>query len=170
LDYHKTIVLPVYILRGGGLLVRVNDMNNLLKISSISQDVDEYFIEHMHYPGLDAQFVFELTQRVQEVKGAVYHQIAPSPSNLPPFELQHGPISPAEIIVALSSAGIFTAVYQTISSYLIRNQARELTLTKGKVTITIKGHSLPEETELLKKLAPELLRKEKSATTKVSKK
>lgn len=132
-------------------------MNDFLKISSISQDVNEYTIEHMHYPGLDSQFVFELTRSVQEANGSVYHQVAPPPPNLPGFELRHGAISPAEIIVALGSAGIFSAVYQAIASYLTRNQSRELTLTKGKVTITIKGHSLPEETELLSKLAPELL-------------
>lgn len=135
-------------------------MSDLLKISSISQDVNEYITERMHYPGLDNQFVFELTRSVQEVDGVVYHQIAPPPPNLPDFKLRHGAISPAEIIVALGSAGIFTAVYQTIASYLTRNQSRELTLTKGKITLTIKGHSLPEETELLKKLAPELLPKD----------
>ena len=134
-------------------------MSDLLKISSISQDVNEYIIERMHYPGLDNQFVFELTHHVQEAKGTVYHQIAPLTSDLPGFELRHGAISPAEVIIALGSAGIFTTIYQTIVSYLTRNQNRELTLTKGKVTITIKGHSLPEETVLLKKLAPELLPK-----------
>lgn len=134
-------------------------MSDLLKISSISQDVNKYIIENIHYPGLDSQLVFELTRNVQEARGVVYHQIAPPPLDLPDFELRHGAISPAEVIVALGSAGIFTAVYQTIASYLTRNQSRELTLTKGKVTITIKGHSLPEETELLKKLAPELIPK-----------
>lgn len=148
-------------------------MSDLLKISSISQDVNEYIAERMHYPGLDNQFVFELTRSVQEAKGAVYHQIASPPPNLPDYELRHGAISPAEIIVALGSAGIFTAVYQAIASYLTRNQARELTLTKGKVTITIKGHSLPEESELLKQLAPELLpqeTKEKNAKSQRAKK
>ncbi len=41
-------------------------MSDFLKISSISQDVNEYIVEQMHYPGLDSQFVFELTHRVQE--------------------------------------------------------------------------------------------------------
>ncbi|MBN1318447.1 MAG: hypothetical protein JXA42_23405, partial [Anaerolineales bacterium] len=93
-------------------------MSDFLKISSISQDVNEYTIEHMHYPGLDNQFVFELTRSVQEAKGSVYHQVAPPPLNFPGFELCHGAISPAEVIVALGSAGIFTTVYQAIASYL----------------------------------------------------
>jgi hypothetical protein len=132
-------------------------MSDLLKISSISQDVNEYIAERLHYPGLDQQFVFELTRTVQAAKGTVFHQIAPPPPDLPDFELRHGAVSPAEVIIALGSAGVFTAVYETIKSYLERNQSRELTLAKGEVSVTIKGHTMPQERELLKLLAPELL-------------
>lgn len=148
-------------------------MSDLLKISSISQDVNDYMTEHRHYPGLDSQFVSELTRHVQEARSAVYYQIAPPEPDWAPFKLRHGAISPAEVIVALGSAGVFTVVYQCIASYLTRNQGRELTLTKGDVTITIKGHSLPDQTALIAKLAPELLaqtKKDESAETKKSKK
>jgi hypothetical protein len=88
------------------------NMEDLLKISSTPQETIEYLDEHWRYPSLDSQFVTELTRRVREAKGLVYHQIAPLPPDLPGYELQHGPISPAEVLVALGSAGIFTTVYQ----------------------------------------------------------
>lgn len=133
-------------------------MDDLLVISSLSEDLNGYLTEHFQYPELDHRLVFDLTQNVQGVKGLIYYQIPPPPPSDAPFsELRHGAISPAEVIVAVGSAGIFTAVYQAIASYLKRHKDRELTLKKGEVAITIKGHSLPEETDLLKALAPELL-------------
>ncbi len=68
-----------------------------------------------------------------------------------------------QVAIALGSAGVFSTLYQAIGSYISRNQSREITLEKGKTKITIKGHSLPEEQELLKKLAPELLPKQKES-------
>lgn len=132
-------------------------MSNLLEVSTISQDVNAYYAEQMRYPGLDQKLVFDLTTNVRHENGSVYYHIPPVSPHIPGFEIDSGAVSPAEVIVALSSAGIFTVVYQAIASYLARNRDRELTLTKGKVSITIKGHSLPEENELLKRLAPELL-------------
>lgn len=54
-----------------------------------------------------------------------------------------------EVVIALSSAGAFTAIYQVICKFLERNKDREITLERGKVKVTVKGHSLPEEKELL---------------------
>jgi hypothetical protein len=65
---------------------------------------------------------------------------------------------PLEVIVALGSAGVFTAIFQTLSSVLLRNKDRELTVTipsQGKA-ITLKGHDLHEEKELLRLLALDL--------------
>jgi hypothetical protein len=113
-------------------------METLLKISSVPQDVKQYTIEHLHYPDLDSQLVMQLTQQAQAANGMIFHQIAPLSLDLPGFELRHGAVSPAEIIIALGSAGVFTAVYEVIKSYLNRNQGRELTLSRGEVSITIK--------------------------------
>jgi hypothetical protein len=63
----------------------------------------------------------------------------------------------AEIILAIGSAGAFTALYQIIGSLLKKNENRELTLKLGDVELTLKGHTLPEEEALLERLAPELL-------------
>jgi hypothetical protein len=54
-----------------------------------------------------------------------------------------------EVVIALSSAGAFTAIYQIICKFLERHKDREITLERGKVKVTVKGHSLPEEKELL---------------------
>lgn len=125
-------------------------MDELLRVSDGMKETDSPYPFY-----LDGAFVQELTIRVQESGGKIYHEFVPSAKE----KLNHGWIPPTEVIVALGSAGVFSALYQSISSYLMRNQNRELTLEKGKVKITIKGHSLPEEMELLKEIAPELLPK-----------
>ncbi len=69
----------------------------------------------------------------------------------------------AELIVALGSAGVFTALYELISRTLARSKDRELTVErdgKGGVSITLKGHAVAEERELVRQLAPELLPKD----------
>lgn len=125
-------------------------MEQLLKISNVVQPNEEY-------ASFDSGFVVELTLRVQAKMGEVYYQVPPPHSSSIGTELRQGSITPAEIIIALGSAGLFTAVYQAISSYLTRNEGREIQLSKGKVSITVKGHSLPDEMQLLRELAPELL-------------
>lgn len=62
-----------------------------------------------------------------------------------------------DLLVTLGSAGAFTALYQIISMILQRHKERELTFERGETKITIKGHNLPEERELLKQLFPENL-------------
>lgn len=72
-----------------------------------------------------------------------------------PVRMRTGSL-PIEIIVALGSAGAFTALFQLISNLLSKNKDRELTITipSEEKTLTLKGHSLPEEKELIKRLAP----------------
>ena len=57
-----------------------------------------------------------------------------------------------EIIIALSSAGAFTAFFQFLRSYLERDKHRELTLQRDKIKLTIKGHSHNSEAEVLEQL------------------
>jgi hypothetical protein len=125
-----------------------NTMKELLRISDSTIKSES---NHKLY--LESELVQEMTMRVQDAGGKIYHEFVLSAKE----KLNLGWVPPTEVIIGLGSAGVFTALYQTISSYLTRNQNRELTLEKGNIKITIKGHSLPEETELLKKLAPELL-------------
>lgn len=63
---------------------------------------------------------------------------------------------PFEVIIALGSAGAFTALYQIICKVIGKNEAREVVIEKDGVKISIKGHSLPEQKELLDKLLPQL--------------
>lgn len=132
-------------------------MSDLLKISNSLPESNEQMADFMRYQGLEPQFVSELTRSIQEAKSTVYYQVPPPEPDWSPFRGSHGSGTPAEIIISLASAGVFSVTYQAIASFFARNQGRELTLTKGDVTITIKGHSLPDETELIEKLAPELL-------------
>jgi hypothetical protein len=67
------------------------------------------------------------------------------------------PTDIATIIVALGSAGAFTTLYQTIVKLLEKNKDREVTIEGAGTKICLKGHSFPEEMELLQKVAPELL-------------
>jgi len=66
------------------------------------------------------------------------------------------PISPNEIVVALGSAGAFTALYKIICKVLEKDKDREIRIEREGVSIQIRGHSIPNEKELLKQLAPEL--------------
>jgi hypothetical protein len=65
----------------------------------------------------------------------------------------------ADILLAIGSAGAFTAVYQIIASVLKKDAERELTLKLGEVVLTVKGHNLPEEQKLLSLLMPKLVPK-----------
>jgi hypothetical protein len=71
-----------------------------------------------------------------------------------------------DILVALGSAGAFTALYQVIASLLAKNKDRELTIERKGLKLTLKGHSLPEEKALLLQLAPELVEKPEKVKTK----
>ena len=74
----------------------------------------------------------------------------------------------AEIIVALGSAGAFTALYQIISKLLERHKDREIKIERAGCSISLKAHGFTEEKELLKLLAPELLPTHSSPNEKTS--
>lgn len=71
-----------------------------------------------------------------------------------------GGVSPFEIIVALGYAGAFTAIYRVIRDFLNKNKDREIKIERidieQEIKVTIKGHNLPEERELLEKILPEV--------------
>jgi hypothetical protein len=54
-----------------------------------------------------------------------------------------------EVIVVLGSASVFSTFYQILKAYLSRNKNRELIVETEKGKIAVKGHTLPEEKELL---------------------
>lgn len=62
-----------------------------------------------------------------------------------------------EIVVALGSAGAFTALYQVLAKLLERNQGKEVTLERRGTKISLKGLSMHETNELLEQLTPELI-------------
>jgi len=66
-----------------------------------------------------------------------------------------------EIIVAIGSAGAFQALYQVICKVLEKNKDREIIVVRKDKQITIKGHSLPEEKDIIRQIAPELIRRPK---------
>jgi len=66
-----------------------------------------------------------------------------------------GVITP-DIIIALTSAGGFTMLYQIISSILNRNKEKELVIERDGIKVSLKGFSIPEEKKLLELVAPEL--------------
>ena len=56
------------------------------------------------------------------------------------------------MVVALGSAGAFTAVYKIICKWFDRNKNRKLIIGTPDIHITIEGHSIPEQRELLDRL------------------
>lgn len=69
-------------------------------------------------------------------------------------------IRATEIIVALGTAGAFTALYKVVSEYLKKNNSKKLVIertVKGKSTkFVFDGFNTNEISDLLKMLPPEL--------------
>ena len=65
---------------------------------------------------------------------------------------------PVEIIVTLGSAGAFTALHHVLASVLRKDSARELTIAVPSTgaRITVKGHNLKDEKELLRAVGSDL--------------
>ena len=80
-----------------------------------------------------------------------------------PRTLNHYGAFSIDVWIAMGSVGAFTALYKVICKYLERNNENELTIMNGDVKITIKAHSLPEESALIRKLFPEELEKTKDS-------
>jgi hypothetical protein len=61
------------------------------------------------------------------------------------------------MIVALGSAGAFTAVYKIIRHWLARNKDRSVLLKTDRGEIKLSGQSAADQRELLEKLMPAIL-------------
>jgi hypothetical protein len=68
-----------------------------------------------------------------------------------------GAAAAIDVLVALGSAGVLTIVYQCLTVWCARHEDRELTLEFKGRKITMKGHSPPEQMDVLRQLAPEFL-------------
>jgi hypothetical protein len=66
-----------------------------------------------------------------------------------------GAVAASDLIVALGSGGAFTALYQVLSALIARHHEREIQIERGGVKVSLKGHSLAEEKDLLARLFPE---------------
>jgi len=62
-----------------------------------------------------------------------------------------------EFLVAIGSAGAFSAFYQITTKVLERHKDREIRIETSGNSVSLKGHSLAEEQMLLRELAPELV-------------
>jgi hypothetical protein len=69
---------------------------------------------------------------------------------------ERGANFPVELVLALSSAGTFTALYQVICKLIEKNKDREIMIRRGDTQVIIKGHKISEENQLLQELLPEL--------------
>ncbi len=61
---------------------------------------------------------------------------------------------PVDIIVALSSAGVFTTLYQVLAKLLDKNKGREVQIESKYGKIILKNHPFVEEKEFIERLAP----------------
>jgi hypothetical protein len=79
-------------------------------------------------------------------------------------ERVRGMVPPMDIIVALSSAGTLTVLYQIFAKIIERNKNREITIELNGKRFTLKGHSLRDEKDFLNMLLPLLTgRKERKS-------
>jgi hypothetical protein len=79
------------------------------------------------------------------------------------FEGAGGPGGPPlELIIALSgtAGAICTALLSTFSKFLAKHESRELTIEREGKKLTLKGHNLKEERQLVEELFPEALREQ----------
>ena len=97
--------------------------------------------------GNDPILITEITKLITETGIEIYDRY-----------LRRRGIPHLDIIVALGSAGAFTALYQVICKYLEKNKDREITIEREGTKICIKGHSVPEEKEFLKTFAIESMK------------
>lgn len=69
---------------------------------------------------------------------------------------------PTEVIISVSGAAgvIASELIRVFRSFLTRDENRELTIEREGKKLTLKGHSLPEERELLAELFPEALKEQ----------
>jgi len=102
---------------------------------------------------LDEALVVRLAKGIQGAGGEVYRPISPLRTDTQ-FDSSQW-FAPVQLVIGLGSAGVFTVMYQTLAKYLERNKDREVSIERADVKVTIKGHSLPDERELLEKLCPE---------------
>ena len=93
--------------------------------------------------------VQDFTQMLEEAGIESYQQSISTSSGIRP----RGAIVPTEIIVALGSAGVFTAFCQLICKIIEKNLDKEITIERGDVKVIIKGHSLSEEKSFLSQIA-----------------
>jgi hypothetical protein len=94
---------------------------------------------------LDTEVQNELVERLNSV--AIKHEVPAR--RLSPLRHRRGVPSGAELIVALGSAGVFTAVWQIVREIVKRHSSREVIISIGQVSITVKGHTHQEEEKLL---------------------
>ena len=59
-----------------------------------------------------------------------------------------------ELIIALGSAGAFTAVYQIIKAYLERHRTAEVSITYGDKHVSFKAYSAPDARTLIREVFP----------------
>ncbi len=90
--------------------------------------------------------VAEMIQAIQAAGGKVQG----------PAIQTRSPVPVTDIILALGSAGVFTALYKIIREFLAKNRG-EITLETQNVKLTLKGpYLLPDAIALLEILTPEL--------------
>jgi hypothetical protein len=64
----------------------------------------------------------------------------------------------SDILLTLSSAGAFTALWQIIKNVLARQGAREIKVSLGGSSLTVKGHPRPEEEQLMQRFLDKAVR------------
>jgi hypothetical protein len=126
----------------------------LLKLSARADAASSTAEPNRPAANLDESFVVSLTHAVQQEGGQVYRPVSPHRTDARFDASQWHSLS--EIVVGLGSAGVFTVLYKIIARYLDRNKAAEISFERSDIKITVKGHSLPAERELLAMLCPEL--------------
>lgn len=86
-----------------------------------------------------------LAQQLREYATVTTPSAAPAPQRY----------TGAEIMIALGSAGAFTAAYQIIKAFLDRHQNTEVSVQQGDRHASFKGYSAPDARTLLRETFPD---------------
>ena len=93
----------------------------------------------------DPEVQSELIERLESIR--IEHEVQRMQQS--PLWRRRGTPAYGELLVALGSAGVFTTVWRIVTEIVKRHRSREVIISLGEVSITVKGHTHQEEEKLL---------------------
>lgn len=100
--------------------------------------------------GPDGRFLLQELEGYR-IDGITFEEVPRADSSREPSPVKRSFWTP-EVLISLSSAGLFSAMYGCLKAYLEKDRHRELLVKRGDLEITIRAHDMPSEKKLLASL------------------